>query len=100
MAVNFNSPGTWGVISPAAAVTNLIAVLSDPSLQLTSGQISSLTDKLQNALASIQQGLNKQAINQLSAFIKSVTASLKTGKISLHAATTLIDAASAIMAEL
>jgi len=33
-------------------------------LRLTSGQISSLTDKLDNALISIQQGLNQQAIHQ------------------------------------
>jgi hypothetical protein len=81
-------------------VTALIAKLSDPSLGLTSAQISSLTDKLNNALASINAGLNKQAINQLNAFISSVQSSQKTGKISASTANTLIAAASAIIAVL
>jgi len=46
------------------AVSNFLTLLSNPSLRLTSGQISSLTDKLDNALISIQQGLNQQAIHQ------------------------------------
>jgi len=67
-------------------------------LNLTSGQVSNLTDKLNNAQASIQAGLNKQAINQLNAFINSVQSSLKTGKISTQTGKTLIDAANAIIA--
>jgi hypothetical protein len=53
---------------------------------------------LNNAQASIQAGLNKQAINQLNAFINSVQSSLKTGKISAQTGKTLIDAANAIIA--
>jgi hypothetical protein len=55
---------------------------------------------LNNALASIQAGLNGQAINQLQAFINSVQSSLKTGKISAQTASTLISAANAIIAVL
>jgi hypothetical protein len=55
---------------------------------------------LNNALASIQAGLNKQAINQLNAIISSVQSSLKTGKMSLATANTLIGAANAIIAVL
>lgn len=89
-------------ITPAQSVTNLINLISNPNsgLGLSSGQISSLTDKLNNALASIQAGLNAQAINQLQAFINSVQSSLKTGKISAQTANTLISAANAIIAML
>jgi hypothetical protein len=104
LAFNFSSPGTWtsgsGTPSPATLVTNLINLVSNPFLQLTTGQISSLTDKLTNALASIQAGQNKQAINQLNAFISSVQTWLKTGKISPQSAGTLIAAANAIIAVL
>jgi hypothetical protein len=102
LALNFNMPGTWdsGSPSPAAAVTSLIAMVSNPILGLSSGQVGSLTDKLNNALASIQAGLNKQAINQLNSFIGSVQNSQKTGKISAQTATTLITAANAIIAML
>jgi uncharacterized repeat protein (TIGR03803 family) len=85
-------------ITPSVAVTNLITLLS--SLGLTRGQINSLTDKLQNALLSIQQGLNAQAINQLNAFLNSVQAALGSGKISASTADTLIAAANAIIAML
>jgi len=69
-------------------------------LGLSSGQISSFTDKLNNAILSIQQGLNGQAINQLNAFINSVQSSVKTGKITPEAGATLISAAQAIIATL
>ena len=99
---NFSAPGTWnsGTQSPAALVTNLMSLVSNPSSGLTSGQVSSLTDKLNNALASIQAGLNKQATNQLNAFINTVQVSQKTGKMSAQTATTLITAAQAIIAKL
>jgi hypothetical protein len=102
LAINFGIPGTWnsGIQNPATLVTNLINLVSNPSLNLTSGQISSLTDKLNNALASIQAGLNKQAINQLNAFISSVESSVKTRKMSAQTGNTLIDAANAIIAKL
>jgi len=87
-------------ISPAQSVSNLINLISNPNsgLALTAGQINSLNTKLDNVLASIQAGLNAQAINQLQAFINSVQSSLKTGKISAQTANTLISAANAIIA--
>jgi len=102
LALNFSMPGTWsgGTPSPAAAVTNLENMLSNPLLGLTPGQINSLTDKLNNALASINAGLNKQAINQLNSFISSVQSSVKTGKMSPQTGTTLVNAANAIIATL
>jgi len=98
----FSSPGTWdsGTPNPATLVTNLINVVSNPLLGLTSGQVSSLTDKLNNALASIQAGLNKQAINQLNALINSVQSSVKTGKMSVQTGNTLLAAANGIIAVL
>jgi len=99
-----NAPGTWTVSTPpsgpAAAVADLILVVGAPSTGLTTGQVSSLTDKLNNALASIEAGLNKQATNQLEAFINSVQSSAKTGKMSAATAQLLIDAANAIIAQL
>ena len=103
LALNFGPPGLWnagGATNPAAAVTNLISLLSNPLLGLSGGQVSSLTDKLNSALASIQAGLNKQAINQLGSFINSVQSSQKTGKMSGQTATTLTSAANAIIATL
>lgn len=102
LGLNLSTPGTWngGTPSPAAAVTSLINMLSNPLLGLTPGQTSSLTDKLNNALASINAGQNKQAINQLSSFISSVQSSVKTGKMSPQTGTTLISAANAIIAML
>lgn len=98
----FSSPGTWasGAQSPATLTQNLINLVANPSLGLTQGQTSSLTDKLANALASIQAGENKQAINQLNAFIASVKTYQKNGKISGAAATLLIDAATNIINQL
>jgi hypothetical protein len=104
LALNLSMAGTWSggstPPSPTASVNNLIVVISNPSLGLTSGQISSLTDKLNNVLASIQAGQDKQAINQLNAFINSVQSSVKTGKISVQTGGTLIAAANAIIAVL
>lgn len=85
---------------PGPAVTILISQLSSPALGLSSGEIASLTDKLNNAELSIQQGLNKQAVNQLSAFVNSIAVDLKNGKITQSAANTLTSAASAIIATL
>ena len=86
--------------SPAAAVTALTNLLSNPSLGLTSGEISSLTTKLKNVSASIQAGIDKQAINQLNAFISSVQSSVKTGKMSAQAGATLTADANAIISML
>ena len=83
-----------------AAVTILTNLLSDPSLGLTGGQMSSLTDKLNNALASIQGGLYAQAIHQLDALIHAVQAQVKVGKMSAATGDTLISTANAIIAAL
>jgi len=90
------------VVSPVVAVTNLINMIADPysGLVLTNGQKSSLTDKLNNVLGSVQAGQNKQATNQLQAFINSVETYLKSGKISDQTATTLTVAANAIITSL
>jgi len=69
-------------------------------LVLTNGQKNSLTDKLNNALGSVQAGQNKQAINQLQAFINSVETYLKNGRISDQTATTLTVPANAIITSL
>jgi probable HAF family extracellular repeat protein len=88
-------------LDPAdVSVTILTNLLSDPTLALTTGQVSSLTDKLNNVLASIQQGLNKQAANQLNGLVNSVQASQKNGNMSGQAGATLIAAANAIIAVL
>lgn len=82
------------------ATGNLLTSLSDPALALTSGQINSLGDKLTNAIQSILAGQNKQAINQLSAFISAVQTQWKNGKMSSATAATLTNAANAIIATL
>jgi|SRR6185503_5091994 len=101
-ARNFGVPGVWssGAPTPGSLVANLITVLSDPLLGLTAGQISSSTDKLNSAMASIQAGLNKQAANQLNSFINSVQSSIKNQKMSAQTGTTLVNAANAIIAAL
>lgn len=100
LARNSGIAGVWssGAPTPEDLTSNLVIVVSDPLLGLTAGQINSLTDKLNNALASIQAGLNKQAVNQLNSFIKSVQSYVKTGKMSAQSGTTLINAADAIIA--
>lgn len=88
-------------LDPAdVAVTILTASLSDAQLGLTDGQINSLTDKLQSAFNSIQQGLIKQAINQLNAFVSSVQTWAKNGKITGTTAASLTASANAILAVL
>ncbi|MGH9238165.1 MAG: FIMAH domain-containing protein [Vicinamibacterales bacterium] len=82
------------------ATDNFLELLSDPDLELTSGQSNSLIDKFTNVLASIAQGANKQAINQLNALVSSVESWLKSGKVSSETASTLITAANAISAAL
>jgi hypothetical protein len=95
-----NSPGVWTSppSSPSAATSALITVINTTELGLTVGQVASLTDKLNNVQASIAAGLNKQAINQLNAFINSVDTAQKTGKMIPATAATLIAAANAIIA--
>jgi hypothetical protein len=102
LAYNFGPSGTWTVQNtnpgPDVLVQNLITQLSDPALQLKQGQISSLTTKLTNILASINQGLFKQAANQLSAFINQVQAAVANGQMSASTGAILIAAANAILA--
>lgn len=102
LASRFNAPGTWssGTPTPLAALGSLVALLSSPDLALTSGQINSLTDKLNNVVASVQAGLVKQAINQLKSFINSVESAQKNGKMPTASAAVLIAAANAIVAML
>ena len=101
-AFNSNAPGTWTYpnVGPDPAVRALITLLSDPSLGLTQGQIKSLTDKLNNVLASIAAGDNAQAINQLAAFINQVVAAVSSGKMSSTTGATLLEAANLIIAML
>jgi len=105
LALVIGNPGTWTGGSappptPTQATQSLITTVSDPLLMLTVGQINSLTDKLNNVLASIAGSQNKQAINQLNAFINSVQTSVKVGKITPAAGNTLITAAQAIITQL
>ena len=98
------TPGTWTLVSvatPADLIRRLIARLTDPALGLTQGQIGSLTEKLQNALNSLNAGLLDQAINQLKAFINEVEAGqTPRGKFRIdpQTAATLIAAADEIIA--
>jgi|SoiMethySBSTD1v2_1073268.scaffolds.fasta_scaffold296792_2 probable HAF family extracellular repeat protein len=85
-------------LDPADAfVTIIIGTLSDPALGLSAGQTSSLADKLNNVLASIQQRLYKQATNQLNALINQVQTAVKTGNMSASTGTVLIDAANKLV---
>lgn len=102
LALNLSMPGTWssGSPRPTAAITSLINMQVNPTRGFTQGQVNSLTDKLKSALASIQAGLTKQAVNQLNAFISSVQTAQTTGKPGAQTATTPINAAAAIIAML
>jgi hypothetical protein len=97
-SVTITDPNGIAATGAASLVSKLIILLSNPGLGLTSGQISSLTDKLNNVLASIVAGLDKQAINQLNAVLHSVQAAAKTGNMSGSTATTLVAAVNAIIA--
>jgi hypothetical protein len=99
LAQNFGAPGTWGVggQTPAALTGTLISLITNPLLGLSNGQIASFTTKLNDVLVSIQTGQNRQAVNQLQAFINAVDSAEKTRKISTQTATTLRDAANQII---
>lgn len=94
--------GVWtvsgGTPEPDDLVANLIDVVSDPNTGLTAGQVNSLTDKLNNALASVNAGLFKQASNQLKAFISAVATNVKNGKMDSTTGATLTAAANAVIA--
>ena len=96
--------GVWttggGTPTPSQAVESLLSMVGDPLLLLTGGQVNSLSDKLSNALASIEAGLNKQAINQLNAFISAVQAEVKKGKMDSGTGALLINEANAVKAAL
>jgi hypothetical protein len=102
LARNSNVRGVWtlgtATPTPEAAISNLMNVVADPLLVLTSGQVNSLEDKLSSALVSVEAGLDKQAINQLKAFIGQVQTAVKNGKMSPTTGTTLVNAANAIIA--
>jgi probable HAF family extracellular repeat protein len=85
---------------PTLSAQILTGLLSDPSLALTAGQVSSLSDKLSNVLSSIQAGQSKPAVNQLNAFINAVDAQVKTGKLTAAAGAELKTAAKAMIAAL
>lgn len=88
-------------LDPSDVATDILrASLSDPALALTQSQINPLGGKLTLALQSIQVGQNKQATNQLKAFVSSVQSQWKIGKISSATAATLTAAANAIIATL
>jgi hypothetical protein len=96
------NPGVWttggGTPTPTEAVTALISVVADPLLGLSAGQVTSLTDKLSNARASIDAGSNKQAVNQLKAFNNSVESAVKNGKMDPATGTLLTGEANEIIA--
>lgn len=105
LASNSSMPGTWssgsgGPPSPTTSVNSLVGMISSPNLGLTAGQISSLTDKLNNVLVSLRAGQSRQAANQLNAFINSVQSSVKNQKINAQTGVTLTSAANAIVAVL
>jgi hypothetical protein len=81
------------ISSAASAQTKY--VLSDLG---TLGGANSSANDINNS--GVEQGANKQAVNQLTAFINSVNAWRNTGKISSASANTLIAAANAIIAVL
>ena len=82
------------------AVSVLIGTLRDAQYGLTDGQVNALTDKLSNAYTSIQQGLFKQAINQLNAAINAIQAAVSNGNMSIATASALTAAINAISATL
>jgi len=82
------------------ATTALISLVSDPLLGLSAGQVNSLTDKLSNARASIDAGVNKQAINQLKSFVSAVQTAVKNGKMDPATGTLLTGEANEIIAML
>ena len=101
LARRFGPAGVWtvsgGTPEPDELVENLIDVVFDPATGLTTGQVNSLADKLTNALASINAGLVKQALNQLNSFISSVQVAVKTGKLSSGTGAALIAEANGII---
>ena len=100
LAHAIGNPGTWTAntsTTPSDAVIDLMDVVSDPGTGLSAGQIASLSDKLAKALTSIDAGLNKQAINQLQAFINAVASNARNGKIDAATAAALTAAATDII---
>lgn len=82
------------------AVSVLISSLSDAQYGLSGGQINSLTDKLTSAYTSIQQGLFKQATNQLISTINAVQVQVSNGKMSVATGNSLVGAMTAILVTL
>jgi hypothetical protein len=96
--------GAWTISGepsePDELVENLIDVVVDPDTGLTTGQVNSLSDKLNNALTSVDAAQYKQAVNQLKAFIAAVEIQVKNGKMNTAIGNMLIGAANDIIAAL
>jgi probable HAF family extracellular repeat protein len=78
----------------------LASMVANPSLGLTSGQVSSLSTKLTDIAGSIQSGQNNAAVNQLNAFVNQVQAAVRSGKMEAATGNMLIAAANAMIAAL
>ncbi len=96
LAGNVNSVvNTYTVLSPAQAAQLLVTTVT--GLNLPNGTETSLTSKLDAAFASLQQGQNNAAVNQLNAFVNQVNA--QRGKaLTDEQANALIQAAQKIIA--
>jgi uncharacterized membrane protein len=84
--------------APAAAVPNLISLLSNPSLGLRAGEVVALSDILHLALVSINAGQNDLATLELNGFIVAVQVLQRLHQISALTASTLITGAQATIA--
>jgi len=78
----------------------LASMVANPSLGLTSGQVSSLSTKLTDIAGSIQAGQNNAALNELNAFVNQVQAAVRNGKMDTATGNMLIAAANAMIAAL
>jgi hypothetical protein len=87
--IDMHRPENWGYVQFTSRTGGSFQAKRDP-----------VTDKLLNALASVEQGQNKQAINPLSAFVNAVESALKAGKLSSETAALLTARANAIIATL
>ncbi len=95
-------PGQWstGPQTPTAAISNLISLLSNPTVGLSAATIGALTDKLQAAQKSIAKGNVTAAVNQIQAFVHQVQSLQKDGLLSAANAALLIAAANTIIQSL
>lgn len=88
-------------LDPAnVAITNMLAELANPSLGLNLAQQITTGLRVAGALVEFELGHYSLAITQLNAFIAEITSIEESGHLSAANATTLIDAAQAIIAVL